>query len=54
VTGVVVAAVVLGQTLSPAQVAGGMAIVVAAAIVQRHGHGRPGDRREEDRIAPGG
>jgi drug/metabolite transporter (DMT)-like permease len=35
VTGVVVAAVVLGQTLSAAEVLGGAAILVAAAVVQR-------------------
>jgi DME family drug/metabolite transporter len=47
VTGVVVAAVVLGQTLSPAQIAGGMAIFVAAAVVQR----RAGDTGTTDRVA---
>jgi len=35
VTGVVVAALVLGQTMSAAEVLGGAAILVAAAIVQR-------------------
>jgi DME family drug/metabolite transporter len=35
VTGVVMAAIVLGQTLSAAEVLGGAAILVAAAVVQR-------------------
>ncbi len=35
VTGVVVATLALGQTLEPQEIVGGMAILVAAAIVQR-------------------